>query len=221
MSKKNVAARRSKNSKLPVPRRGGTVGQFDPKEAFDTNAKSEAMIEYAKKVRDWETLDTAVEKHIENQSQLVAWWKEVVTVRQSAAGGVPRERVSNADLRSTLSMREAEKLSGFKQQKISKFGRWLEDIAAYRVRLRGPSYGVGLDEKKPRGTQGKGDNEWFTPVEYLELVRQVLGEIDLDPASTAKAQQRVQAKKFFTKKMTASSRNGTATCFSIRRMPRL
>jgi hypothetical protein len=56
-------------------------------------------------------------------------------------------------------------------------------------------------DKEVRGTQGTGENEWFTPVEYLELVKQVFGgEIDLDPASSAKAQKQVQAKQFFTKK---------------------
>jgi phage N-6-adenine-methyltransferase len=50
-----------------------------------------------------------------------------------------------------------------------------------------------------RGTQGTGDNEWFTPVEHIERARQVLGEIDLDPASHVKAQKRVRATQFFTK----------------------
>lgn len=35
--------------------------------------------------------------------------------------------------------------------------------------------------------------EWFTPVHVLDLVREVLGDIDLDPASCMRAQQQVQA----------------------------
>jgi hypothetical protein len=207
MSKKNVAARRAKNSKLPVPRRGDTVVQFDPTKAFDMNAKSEALIEYAQKVRNWEALDTAVDKHIENQSQLVAWWREVVTPRQSSAGGPPGKKASNAERGSTLSKGEAEKLSGFRQQKISKFGRLLEDIPAYTARLRGPSYMVGLDEKKVRGTQGTGEFERYTPEMYVEAAREVLGEIDLDPASNAVAQKTVKAKEFFNEKKNGLKRD--------------
>jgi phage N-6-adenine-methyltransferase len=50
-----------------------------------------------------------------------------------------------------------------------------------------------------RGTQGTGDNEWFTPVEHIERARRVLGEIDVDPASHIQAQKRVKATQFFTK----------------------
>lgn len=42
-------------------------------------------------------------------------------------------------------------------------------------------------------------NEWGTPAKYIELARRVLGRIDLDPASNAKAQQTVRATKYFTK----------------------
>jgi phage N-6-adenine-methyltransferase len=49
-----------------------------------------------------------------------------------------------------------------------------------------------------RGTLGTGENEWYTPSKYIELARTVLGEIDLDPASNAKAQEVVRAKDFFT-----------------------
>ena len=43
-----------------------------------------------------------------------------------------------------------------------------------------------------------GENEWYTPPEYILAARQVLGEIDLDPASTEIAQQMVQAETYYT-----------------------
>lgn len=50
-----------------------------------------------------------------------------------------------------------------------------------------------------RGTQGTGENEWFTPGDYIKLARAVLGGIDLDPATHPQAQTIIQAAKFFTK----------------------
>jgi hypothetical protein len=42
--------------------------------------------------------------------------------------------------------------------------------------------------------------EWFTPARYIEGTREVFGEIDLDPASSAQANVVVRAAKFFSKK---------------------
>ncbi|HMF07231.1 MAG TPA: DNA N-6-adenine-methyltransferase [Methylocella sp.] len=71
----------------------------------------------------------------------------------------------------------------------------------YRIYLLGSEYTAAFLQpvENVRGTMGTGNNEWFTPPEYLVLVREVLGEIDLDPASSAEAQKIVRAKQFFDK----------------------
>ncbi len=46
--------------------------------------------------------------------------------------------------------------------------------------------------------QSSGSTEWWTPQPIIDAAREVLGGIDLDPASCAEANKRVRAARFFT-----------------------
>jgi phage N-6-adenine-methyltransferase len=49
-----------------------------------------------------------------------------------------------------------------------------------------------------RGTEGTGEFERYTPKLYIDKAREVLGEIDLDPATSKYAQKTVGATEYFT-----------------------
>lgn len=57
--------------------------------------------------------------------------------------------------------------------------------------------------------QGTGQNEWFTPDIHIQAARDVMGEIDLDPATSEAAQKRIQAKQYFTPRENGLERDWT------------
>ena len=47
-------------------------------------------------------------------------------------------------------------------------------------------------------SHNSGENEWYTPVKYLDAARRVLGAFDVDPASSPLANEQVGAETFYT-----------------------
>jgi hypothetical protein len=174
---------------------GGDLTQFVPEEALPRELQIEATVELCKALKDWESLDIAVSEMIKHQSQVVAWWvANVPKPKEFGRGKLAPERGQ------VIARRDAEHLLGISNQKISKWHKRLKDREAYQEFIRGPSYRIAMAEAlgTARGTAGTGEFERYTPAKYIDAAREVLGEIDLDPASSRVAQETVRASRFFT-----------------------
>lgn len=55
-------------------RAGTELTDFKPEEAKANDAKADALIAYARKVKDWPLLEQAVEAKMQNQAEFVKWW---------------------------------------------------------------------------------------------------------------------------------------------------
>ena len=54
------------------------------------------------------------------------------------------------------------------------------------------------ENKQPHVSNNSHDNEWYTPAHYIEAAREVMGTIDLDPASNDFANNTIKAKTYYT-----------------------
>jgi hypothetical protein len=169
-----------------------TPEKFDPKRFRLKQKALDFTLDEAKRIKDWPTLEEAVDAKLVELVKFVAWWN--VAVR---GAGQPKKN-GNGSV-TILSESQAKKLTGIGKMQKSRMATKLKDPANYRRELLGSAYLTAqLADPDHFRTQFTGNNEWHTPAEYIAMARAVLGEIDLDPASSDIAQRTVQAVEYFT-----------------------
>ena len=99
-----------------------------------------------------------------------------------------------------LSNREAAKILGVGEATIRRDKEpALNDAPEHDGQIPTESDAASNDAPKPAHVgKNAGDNEWYTPSEYIAAAVQVMGGIDLDPASAAEANEIVGATAFYT-----------------------
>jgi hypothetical protein len=122
--------RRNPAPELPLVEieRGGGL-PADPRRFREQEAKVNAIIQFAARVRDWPLLSDAVDAKIEDQREFVRWWDEAVGVRLHAGTELGAER------RSTLTKDQAEHDTEITHQQVSRWRKSIRDVAKYREQL--------------------------------------------------------------------------------------
>lgn len=173
----------------PMKRSPKNIAKFDPTKTKQRDSEAKAVIEHAERVKDWPLLKRAIEEKVEEQGEFDQWWGACVR-------GKGQKR-NNHDLRYFVS--DAEKLTGIKQQQVSRWHKKLKDPEKYKADLYDAAYRRAMAETSDvHVAHNSGENEWYTPAEYVEAARSVLVRIDLDPASSETANQIIKAVEIFT-----------------------
>jgi hypothetical protein len=197
--------------------RGGVPAHYDPAQGLKAVAVSEAAENYYRRAKDSAQLYAAVETKLGEQRRFVLWWDG----QEKASGIRMKGRDAGGEYR-------ASQVDDARTQ-LSDFGLDRDTIHRWRKRLKDPRK---FDEELQRAQERclmvceerssssaqpwSGEVEWYTPSDVVEDVREVMGVIDLDPASNDTAQQVVRASIYYTAETNGLAQEWQGRVFATR-----
>lgn len=177
-------------------------------EVKDFRDKAEAMRAYARQAKNRQLETDAAEIRIRAErriGELMAAQKEAVGM---APAGRPKEiglpenpiirppTLAEVGIDKNLADR-ARKLAAVPAAEFEgRVQQWRDEVREVSDRVTVNLLASG--DRHVRGTFGTGENEWYTPADFIAKARAVLGGIDLDPASSSMANATVGAAQFFS-----------------------
>lgn len=179
----------------------------DPKQITDLHKRIEAARKYDNKTAErrnyFGELAIWSERHI---GTLIAEAKQAGMIKLgrpcSDDKGVIVTPLSLTEFLGTDSETEAKNISS-RSQKLAEVTPKQIEAAIQSLKLDGEEVSKAAVNRKIKGAHvghNSGENEWYTPAEYIEQYRAIVQVIDVDPASSKDANAVVQAKKFYDAK---------------------
>ena len=175
------------------------VTQYDPaKGAMQIHALDKAE-DIAARTKDVSALEAAINAKLEAQRDFAIYYRKTFPEGTQYKGA-----------RSGVDVREKYCTSfGFALRTVQRWAQRLLDRATFEIERHERLLKVWrIVEMEQAANYSSESIEWYTPAKYVEAARVALGEIDLDPASNAKANAVVKAAKFFSKNGLEEDWNG-------------
>ena len=129
---------------------------------------------------------------------------ELLLSLEKNKGGQPThssaERVEKSEYREVLDAEEIPNTTAHRWQSLSKLPeRSFENYIAEKSEAGQEITTAGAMKLISNLHVSDDTYDWYTPAEYIEAARLVMGSIDIDPASNETAQGIIKAKRYYTK----------------------
>lgn len=171
-------------------KKAGEVVSYSPKEGAAKIHLTDAAVKAAERAKDASAFETAIRKNLEAKYDFAAHYKSVY------------QGVSNQHAGASTGASAEEYCEGFGFA-LRTVQRWCEKLLpegglemALKERMKAARKRF-VDDVEAANYSSE-DVEWYTPEVYIKSVTEVLGGIDLDPASSPLANETVKAAQIFT-----------------------